>query len=238
MGSTRLPGKVLLEINKIPLLKFQIDRIENSKKVDKIVVATTVAREDDSIESFCVNNQIEFYRGSQNDVLSRYYECASNYQADIIVRLTADCPLSDPGLIDKVVSLFLKSKADYAANTIPVKTSNWPDGSDVEVFSFEALERAQRESTSAEEREHVTFFFWKNKENGFKTIQLDNEDDWSKYRFTIDYPEDLKVIQLLMDEIESRQVFGNIEEIIKIFKSKPEISKINEEYYFGIGWDK
>ena len=238
MGSTRLPGKVLLEINKIPLLKFQIDRIENSKKVDKIVVATTVAREDDSIESFCVNNQIEFYRGSQNDVLSRYYECASNYQADIIVRLTADCPLSDPGLIDKVVSLFLKSKADYAANTIPVKTSNWPDGSDVEVFSFEALERAQRESTSAEEREHITFFFWKNKENGFKTIQLDNEDDWSKYRFTIDYPEDLKVIQLLMDEIESRQVFGNIEEIIKIFKSKPEISKINEEYYFGIGWDK
>ena len=238
MGSTRLPGKVLLEINKIPLLKFQIDRIENSKKVDKIVVASTVAREDDLIESFCVNNQIEFYRGSQNDVLSRYYECASNYQADIIVRLTADCPLSDPGLIDKVVSLFLKSKADYAANTIPVKTSNWPDGSDVEVFSFEALERAQRESTSAEEREHVTFFFWKNKENGFKTIQLDNEDDWSKYRFTIDYPEDLKVIQLLMDEIESRQVFGNIEEIIKIFKSKPEISKINEEYYFGIGWDK
>ena len=238
MGSTRLPGKVLLEINKIPLLKFQIDRIENSKKVDKIVVATTVAREDDSIESFCVNNQIEFYRGSQNDVLSRYYECASNYQADVIVRLTADCPLSDPDLIDKVVSLFLKSKADYAANTIPVKTSNWPDGSDVEVFSFEALERAQRESTSAEEREHVTFFFWKNKENGFKTIQLDNEDDWSKYRFTIDYPEDLKVIQLLMDEIESRQVFGNIEEIIKIFKSKPEISKINEEYYFGIGWDK
>jgi len=238
MGSTRLPGKVLLEINKIPLLKFQIDRIENSKKVDKIVVATTVAREDDSIESFCVNNQIEFYRGSQNDVLSRYYECASNYQADVIVRLTADCPLSDPDLIDKVVSLFLKSKADYAANTIPVKTSNWPDGSDVEVFSFEALERAQRESTSAEEREHVTFFFWKNKENGFKTIQLDNEDDWSKYRFTIDYPEDLKVIQLLMDEIESRQVFGNIEEIIKIFKSKPEISKINEEYYFGIGWEK
>lgn len=238
MGSTRLPGKVLKELNKVPLLKLQIDRVRAARKVDKIVVATTIESSDDRIEQFCIDNKIDCFRGSENDVLCRYHACAVEFEASVVVRLTADCPLCDPNLIDDVVDLYLKSDVDYASNTVPPLTSLWPDGSDVEVFSFKALERAHVESTSIEEREHVTFFFWKNGLNGFKTAQLGNSNDWSKYRFTVDYPEDLKVIQLLMNEIESRQVFGYIEEIIKILKSKPEIRKINEEYYFGIGWDK
>jgi len=238
MGSTRLPGKVLKEVNGIPLLKIQYERIKGSREIHKIVVATTNEQEDDTIESFCLNNQIECYRGSTHDVLSRYYECAIAYKADIIVRLTADCPFSDPTLVDRVVNLFLSSSVDYASNTVPPETSHWPDGSDIEVFSFEALEKAFFEAKSKEEREHVTFFFWKNKKSKFKTLQLGNSLDWSKYRFTIDYPEDYELSKLIFSEINSKGIYGHINEIVAILDEKPEIREINKKFYFGIGWEK
>lgn len=238
MGSSRLPGKVLKEINKVPVLKLQIDRVRASSRIDKVVVATSNESIDDKIEKFCVNHKIDCFRGSENDVLARYYHCAVTFRASVVVRLTADCPLCDPSVIDNVINLFFKKNVDYAANTVPPEASHWPDGSDVEVFSFKALETAYIEATLDEEREHVTFFFWKNKKNKFKTIQLGNSNDWSQYRFTIDYPEDFEVVRFLFQEIQSKGIFGHVHEIVSILENLPEIKKLNEKYYFGVGWEK
>jgi len=193
MGSTRLPGKVLKEVNGKSLLMYQIERVKISKLLDKIVVATSMSSKDDLISDFCKRNNIDCFRGSENNVLSRYYECAKEFQADIVVRLTADCPLSDPVVIDDVISLFQKEKVDYTANTAPPDTTRFPDGSDVEVFSIQALKRAFIECLNPHDREHVTFYFWQH-DNNFKTIQMSQGVDWSKYRFTVDYPEDFEVV--------------------------------------------
>jgi spore coat polysaccharide biosynthesis protein SpsF len=238
MGSSRLPGKVLKEINKVPILKLQIDRVKAASKIDKVVVATTTESLDDKIENFCIDHEIDCFRGPENDVLSRYYDCAVKFKASVVVRLTADCTLSDPIVIDDVIDLYFKNNVDYAANTVPPETSLWPDGTDVEVFSFKSLESAYTEATSTEDREHVTFLFWKNKKNKYKTVQLGNAKDWSQYRFTIDYPEDYEVVSLLFHEIEARGLFGNVHEIVSILDNKPEIKNLNEKYYFGIGWVK
>ena len=237
MGSSRLPGKVLQKIDSKTLLEFQINRIQHASKPQKIIVATSTEKEDDLIAEYCLEQDILCFRGSEQDVLSRYYECAVFHNLTTIIRLTADCPFSDPAIIDKVVNLFLEKAVDYCSNTVPPDTSHWPDGSDVEVFSFQALERAHQESTREDDREHVTFYFWKDQSRGFKSTQLlNNNNDWSKYRFTVDYPEDLTVVNLLSNEIKSRNVFGHIEEIIDILKERPDITKLNDQYYFGLGW--
>lgn len=237
MGSTRLPGKVLKVAAGTPLLKYQIDRVKKSALLDKIVVATSTLHQDDVIETFCTRNGIEFFRGSENDVLDRYYQCAIKFNPDIIVRLTADCPLSDPVVIDDVIKLFMDTNADYAANTVPPEKSKYPDGCDVEVFSMEALARAHKEAMDAHDREHVTFYFWKYN-NGFRTAQLDNEMDYSKYRFTVDYPEDLEVVEFIIKELKKKNSFGYMKEIIDIIESNPGIKAKNSKYYPGIGWKK
>lgn len=237
MGASRLPGKVLMEIGGVPLLEYQLQRISKSKKIEKVVVATSVAKQDDRIDSFCRKYAIECFRGSEDDVLSRYYECAKKYNADVIVRLTADCPFSDPVVIDNVIRLFEEKKADYAANTVPPQTSYFPDGFDVEVFSIQALERANLEANDPYDREHVTFYFWKY-QNGFRTVQLNFPQDYSQYRLTVDYPQDLEVASFIAEELKKAKKFGAMEEIIEILNFHPEIKEINSQYYFGIGWKK
>ena len=238
MGSTRLPGKVLKNINGMSLLEYQIERITKSKHVKNIIVATSTNKKDDEIEKICIKKNVDFYRGSENDVLSRFYECSKIYNVKTIVRLTADCPLIDPIVIDKVIDTFIENNTDYSSNTVPPDTSFWPDGSDVEVFSFGALERAFKKATKPEDREHVTFFFWKNKLNGFKINQLKNNEDWSNYRYTVDYPNDFDVFKMLDKEITKKKIFGHVNEIVDILKNRPDIREINKNYYFGIGWNK
>ena len=235
MGATRLPGKVLKVLNNKSLLEFQLERIKLSERIQEIIVATTNESADDEIASLCNRRGIKVFRGSQNDVLSRYYHCAKENNASTIVRLTADCPLIDPKVIDAVIDLYFSKKVDYAANTVPPETSYWPDGSDVEVFSFQALKKANKETTDISFREHVTFYFWKDT-NKFSSVQLNNKQDWSNYRFTLDYPEDYEVIKLINDELLRKKLFGHIDEIIDILVSKPEIAEINKAFYFGIGW--
>lgn len=235
MGSKRLFGKVLKEVNGTPLLKYQVERVRKSQLLDNVVIATSNLDRDDEIESFCLNNKIECFRGSENDVLDRYYECAKKYRADVIVRLTADCPLIDPIIIDNIIYLYFEENIDFAANTVPPETSTFPDGSDVEVFSMEALERANREANDPKDREHVTFYFWKYN-HGFKTVQLTQDQDWSRYRFTIDYPEDFDVIEFIINELLKNNSFGYLEDIIEILDSNPGIKEKNSQYYFGAGW--
>jgi spore coat polysaccharide biosynthesis protein SpsF (cytidylyltransferase family) len=238
MGSTRLPGKVMMEINKMPMLKFQVERVLQAKMLDEVIVATSTLVEDNEIFELCKDEGIPCFRGSENDVLTRYYDCACKYEAEIVVRVTGDCPFVDPVVIDQSIELFLEAGVDYEVNTAPPETSFWPDGSDVEVFSMEAFKRVHMEAMSPEDREHVTFFFWKNGPNReFSTIQLKNKENWSKYRFTVDYPEDYEVVKRIENELRERQQFGHVEEIVNIIQSRQDIFDLNAKYYFGIGWE-
>tara|TARA_X000000368_G_scaffold416751_1_gene411408 strand:- start:1487 stop:2221 length:735 start_codon:yes stop_codon:yes gene_type:complete len=235
MGSTRLPGKVLKEISGQPLLKFMTDRVLDSKLVDKIVIATTLKSKDDPIVSFCENFNISYYRGSEDDVLDRYYKVAKSYGAKTIIRCTADCPLIDAEFIDKTIELYLNSNVDYASNTCPPDLKKYPDGSDVEVFSFTALEKAWKETTDLKDREHVTFYFWK-RGNDFSTILLDNKENWGNYRITVDYPEDFIVVERIIKKLKIEKKKGSLKEIINILNENPELTKINSNYSWGINW--
>lgn len=237
MSSSRLPGKVLRQVEGKPLIEYQIERVKKANLIDKIVIATTLSEADMCIYDFCKEVGVECFRGSENDVLDRYYKCAMQYGADVVIRLCADNPLVDPHTIDSVIQFYMESKVDYVSNGCPPETTTFPDGADLEVFSIEALARAHREATDRLDREHVTFYIWKYG-NGFSTAQLQQELDWSKYRFTVDYPEDFEVVEYVIKELNKRGSFGHLAEIVEIIKSNPTIKKRNAHYYYGIGWEQ
>ena len=237
MGSRRLPGKILKKVDGIPLLKIQCERVKRSRVLNKIIVATSDLIQDDVVEAFCLENEIECFRGEENDVLSRYYQCAKRNGVDVIVRLTADCPLVDPEIIDEVVRVYLEKDIDYVANTVPIESSTFPEGCDVEVFSFVALERAYQNCMDPNEREHVTFYFWKN-ENGSKTAQLIRKQDLSGYRFTVDYPDDFEVIEFVLNELDRRNIFGSLKEIVGIIEDNQQIKEKNSRFSSGMGWEQ
>jgi spore coat polysaccharide biosynthesis protein SpsF len=153
MSSSRLPGKVLKQINNKPILKYEVDRVLKSKKIDKLVIATSINKEDDEIEKFANSIGVDCYRGDLNNVLKRYYECALKYNADTIIRITGDCPVIAPDVIDNIMDLFEKSKVDYISNTLE---RTFPDGLDVEVFSFTTLKKIYFKATDKDDLEHVT----------------------------------------------------------------------------------
>ena len=234
MGSSRLPNKTLMEIDGTPSLKFMINRVKKSKIIDKIIVATTNSERDNEIVDFCKDNDILFHRGSEGDVLDRYYQTAKEYKATTVVRLTSDCPLIDHNLIDKTINLYKQKKVDYASNAVPPDKKKYPDGSDVEVFSFEALEKSWNEATDLKDREHVTFFMWKN-EDDFKTIMLDNKHDWGKYRITVDYIEDLELVRKIVIKLNDNNLYGSTKEIIEIIESE-KLFNINSMHTWGANW--
>lgn len=236
MGSSRLPGKVLMDVGGVPLLRVMLDRVARSKKVDRIVVATSTLPIDDPIVDFCSTERVECFRGAENDVLSRYYECATNAGATTVVRLTGDCPLIDPAIIDDVVNLFERERVDYAANTVPPDTQTFPSGSDVEVFTYAALARANREVQDPHYREHVTFYFWREPGAGFKTAQLRGTKDLSKYRLSVDYPADIEVTRKIVAELFPVNPIATLEDITDFLEAHPEIYALNSMYYFGQGW--
>jgi len=235
MGSSRLPNKVLMDIDGKPSLKFMIDRVAKSKYIEKIIVATTTNERDKVIVDFCIKNNVLFYCGSENDVLDRYYQTSKNNDVKIIIRLTSDCPLIDPILIDKTIDLYFNKAVNYAANAVPPEVKKYPDGSDVEVFSFKDLTRAWIESKDIKDREHVTFYFWK-KDKDFTTAMLDNKYDWGKYRITVDYKEDLELVRKIVDILNSKNEFGYTNEIIDILEKDEELCKINSMHSWGANW--
>ncbi|HQS67280.1 MAG TPA: sugar phosphate nucleotidyltransferase [Sulfuricurvum sp.] len=186
MSSSRLPGKVLKKINERPVLAYEIDRIKQSKKIEKIILATSVNSEDDALESFAEDNNIACYRGDLGNVLKRFYDCATAYNADIIVRLTGDCPIIDPMIIDDVISLFQREHSDYASNAVE---RSYPDGLDVEVFSYKALKTAYLNAQQETEKEHVTKYIYTHPES-FKISHLKNDIDYSYIRWTLDTIDD------------------------------------------------
>ena len=235
MGSTRLPGKVLMKVGNQVLLSFMIKRVFKSKLIDKVVVATTTNQSDNEIESFCIKNNFDYYRGSENDVLDRYYLSAKKFNAETVVRMTADCPLVDPFIIDETIKLFFNKKVDYAANACPPDLKKYPDGSDVEVFSFHNLEKIWKKTTNTKDREHVTFYFWKYNHN-FSLALLDNKYNWGEYRITVDYKEDFILIEKIINYIDSNKLEGSLKEIIDFLDRNPKIKKLNSQYTWGMNW--
>ncbi len=199
MGSNRLPGKVLMDLAGEPMLGRCVNRVRRAHTVDEVVIATTVEPADEVIVNLCIERGWACFRGSETDVLDRYYRTAQIHQADIIVRITSDCPLIEPEVIDRVVQEFLQRQpqVDYASNTLS-DSRTFPRGLDTEVMNFEGLERAWREDDNPAWREHVTPYLYRNP-NLFWLFRVTNEVDYSHLRWTVDTPEDLAFVRRVYD---------------------------------------
>ncbi|MCK9631770.1 MAG: glycosyltransferase family protein [Methanoregula sp.] len=226
MGSTRLPGKVLLDLAGKPMLVRDIERIRRSKKIDDIVIATTTKTADEKIISLCRDNEWNFFRGSENDVLDRYYQAAREYHAKTIVRITSDCPLIEPKIIDKIIEKFLTSEPDidYVSNTFPLRT--YPRGLDTEVMSFSALERCWKEELNPAYREHVTPYIYRNPDK-FRISEVNNEQDLSSMRWTVDTPEDFEFVNQVYHRF-GESMFSWTD-VLDLLQKHPELLEINKE---------
>ena len=223
MGSSRLPGKAMMEIDdKNRVIDCVVEQLKHCNLFDEIVIATTILQEDDIIEDYVRKKHIQCFRGSALDVLDRHYQCAKYFSFSIIVRITSDNPLVDPEIIDKIVTLFKTSDYDYISNEQP---PTFPLGYDVEVFSFSALETAWKNAKLPSEREHVTPYFYKNKEI-FKQINFSNTIDVSSIRCTLDTNDDYNLIKKIMHKINHRPILLN--DVLKLFEKEPELSQINK----------
>ncbi|MDQ0221214.1 acylneuraminate cytidylyltransferase [Peribacillus cavernae] len=225
MGSTRLPGKILKTVNGKTLLEYQIERVKQAEQIDQIIIATTVKESEQPIVELCKTLDIDYYRGSEQDVLSRYHEAAQKFGVDVIVRLTSDCPIIDPKIIDRVVNQYLNNRVtiDYISNTLE---RTYPRGLDTEVFSFEALNKAYQESILPKDREHVTAYFYTNPDL-FKIQGIKNEYNYGSYRWTVDTEEDFELIRLILSELYNPNKLFLLEDVIKLLKAHPEWNDIN-----------
>ena len=222
MGSSRLPGKVLMKSsNGMPLLYHVINQLRHCSKVKNLVIATTTNQEDDEIEKFADNNSVDVFRGNEKDVLDRYFQCAKKYSFSTIVRITADCPLIDPQIVDKVIEQFFSGNYDFATNTL---TRTFPIGTDVEVFSFSALKRTWESAQLPSEREHVTPYL--RNERNFKIINVQNDKNISSLRLTVDRIEDFELIKQILKNISVNPI--HLGDVLELFSRKPELIEINK----------
>lgn len=225
LSSTRLPGKVLLDIEGKTMLARVIDRVKMASKIDKIIVATTTSRIDDLIVNSINSKDVSVFRGEEYNVLSRFYHAAKNAKINTIVRISADCPLIDPKIIDKVIEKFFEHNVSIATNSGGISYQRtFPVGLDVEVISFNALEQAHFNSTENYEKEHVTPFIYKNDENIF---YLESESLQSDYRFTVDTREDMDLIQVIYNHFCNKKIFY-LEEIMTFLRSNEHLTNINK----------
>jgi spore coat polysaccharide biosynthesis protein SpsF len=253
MASTRLPGKVLLDIAGQPMLVRVVERSRRAQMLDQVVVATTTDPSDDPIAVLCAERGYPCTRGSQHDVLDRYYQAARRYQADIIVRLTADCPVMDPGLIDLTVNGLLgvnryrlnSPSFDFAANRLPPPWGrSYPIGLDIEVCTFAALERAWAEATRPYQREHVMPYLYEDERSVhysslqpvpphpqapagfFRVLHLHHIPDYGALRWTVDTAEDLELVRAIFSRFPGRDDFSWLE-VLALFEREPELAALN-----------
>ena len=192
MTSTRLPGKVLREVRGKSLLEYHLDRLRRVRRADEVVVATTTNSSDDAIVDLCDRIHVPYFRGSEEDVLGRFYGAAMQYSASVVIRVTSDCPLIDPAVVDRVITEFAGKpySHDYASNTLE---RTYPRGLDCEAFSFSALETAHTEAVAGPDREHVTPFLYRQPDR-FRLKSVRAPRDYSHYRWTVDTPEDFAMV--------------------------------------------
>ncbi|MDA8105326.1 MAG: glycosyltransferase family protein [Nitrospiraceae bacterium] len=231
MSSTRLPGKVLKELpfdSGTSVLQQVIRRIRKSKKVDDIIVATTTGREDDVIARIAGSERAKCFRGSKEDVLGRYYKAAVENGVDVIVRITSDCPCVDPEVVDRVISQHIGTGADYTSNVL-VRT--FPHGLDVEALKFSALERAYLEAKEPFEREHVCPYIYASNPDRFTISSIEAEPDVYSpdIRITLDTEEDYTLLCAVFDFLYPYGEFFGIADIVRLFRAKPWLKKINQK---------
>jgi spore coat polysaccharide biosynthesis protein SpsF len=252
MSSSRLPGKVLLDITGEPMLARVVARTSRATTVDQVLVATTTDASDDPVAARCDSMGVPYTRGSLNDVLDRYYQAASQAKADVVVRITADCPVIDPDLIDDCVNTLLEGSFDFTCNRLPPPfTRTYPIGLDTEVSTFAALEKAWKESTATFHREHVMPYLYEGVElkhvstqlsegissRGYKIAQLHHDPDYGQMRWTVDTPEDLEFMRKLYSRFDGRDDF-TWRDVLALVQSEPDLAAINSTVRHKTLYDK
>ncbi len=222
MGSTRLPGKVLMDLGGATVLSRVVHRTQRSRLVAQVVVATTTSGSDEVIVSEASKLEVPVFRGSEQDVLDRYWQASLKFHADVIVRITSDCPLIDPELIDQTIQTLLQEGADYGSNGLPPR---FPRGLDAEVFTATALERAQQQAHKPYEREHVTPYFYENPEF-FRLACINNSTNQGHHRWTLDTAEDLRFLRSIYSHFSPRDSFS-WREVLALVELQPSLSAIN-----------
>jgi spore coat polysaccharide biosynthesis protein SpsF (cytidylyltransferase family) len=226
MNSTRFPGKVLMPILGRPMLDLQIERLRRCRRIDDFVVATSVNPEDQPIAELCYRIDIACFRGSEENVLDRVYRAVQPYRPDHVVRLTGDCPLADPGLIDELVQFYFDRKCDYASNC---HQPSLPDGLDAEIFTFDALEQDWREAELPSHIEHVTPFI-RSRPERFKIGCYKYPVDLSYMRWTVDEPEDLEFVRKIYETLYEKHPGFSFQQVLEVLDEHPEWIEINREF--------
>ena len=224
MGSTRLTGKTLANIAGQPMLAHVIERLRGATLLQGIVVATTTKGADDRIAELTEKLKVYVFRGSEHDVLDRYYRAFRKYPADVIVRVSSDCPLTDPHVVDKVINRYLRGGYDYVSNTLE---RTYPDGLDVEVLSFEALETAWQEARWASEREHVTSYIVRNPDR-FRLANVESEVNLSHLRWCVDEARDLQFVREVYAKLYREGEIFYMQDILDLLEKHPQLTKINQ----------
>ena len=233
MGSSRLPNKVFLPLEGKPVLEHVIDRLRLCKLLNGIVVATSAELNDDSVARWCEEKEVNIFRGSLNDVLDRYYGAASKIKADVIVRITADCPAIDPNIVDEVVTGFLAGEYDAYG-----LSGEFPDGLDCQVFSFSAIEKAWREATLTSDREHVGPYIEKTRPELFKQGGLRKFNGLAHHRWTLDEPCDYEFLQKVFAKLYKKERVFFAEDILALMEEEPDLMKINSAVIRNEGYLK
>jgi len=230
-GSSRLPAKVMMKADdEFLMIDYVINQLKHSKLHDEIVVATTNLKQDDVIFDYVTNRNIPCFRGDEKNVLDRHYQCAKKYAFSTIVRIPSDKPLIDPTIVDSVIEKFQSNSYDYISNfSVDVNDNHrfipsYPSGTEVEIFSFAALENAWKNATSEHDKEHVTPYIYSNLEK-FNILTLKSEKDLSQFRWALDYENDLKLIRIIISKIQKRPILMN--DILELFEQEPDLTKIN-----------
>ena len=224
MGSSRLPGKVLMDVTeKKPVLHYVISQLKHCKSIENIIVATTTLSEDDKIVQFCIDNDINYFRGDAKNVLERHYRCAEKFSLSTIIRMPSDKPLLDPEVVDKVVNTFNSNSYDYATNFFP---STFPSGTEVEVLSFDSLKKSYEKAILPSEKEHVTTYI-RNHKDDFRIFNVVNSENLSNFRWAVDRIEDLRLVREIVSRIHKSPIL--IKDILKLFKNEPRLVEINKQ---------
>ena len=230
-GSSRLPSKVMMKADEDSImLDYVINQLNHSKLHDKLVIATTVLEQDNVIFDHVTNRNIECFRGDEKNVLERHYQCAKKYSLSTIVRIPSDKPLIDPTIVDSMIQEFQSNSYDYISN-FSVNTENnhefvpsFPSGTEVEIFSFSALEDAWKNATTDYDKEHVTPYIYDNPKK-FNIFTKISKKDLSNFRWALDYEKDLQLIQIIISKIKKRPIL--MHDILELFEREPELLKIN-----------
>lgn len=232
VSSSRLPGKVLKDILGAPMLLRQIERVKRAEKIDKLVIATSTESSDNPLENLCSENGMSCFRGSLNDVLDRFYKAALPFKPEHVVRLTGDCPLADPVLIDRLIQYHLDGRFDYSSNCVE---PTWPDGLDAEIFRFSCLEEAWCEATLSSQREHVTPFI-RQQEERYRIGSIKNGVNLSMLRWTVDEPEDFELVTQIYASLYPSNPAFTTADILDLLKKKIGLQDINARYKRNEGY--